>query len=142
MKMHFPVEKGMYMNSDSERFRDYFKSNLKNKTFLDLGAGYGDIVDLALSCGANAHGIEWEKSLINGSLQKQPNLIMQGDLFDANFNQYDFLFYFLGSADGREIELKEKLADYKGMLIINTETCPANWLPIFINGLNCDYKTF
>lgn len=131
------VTKGAYMASDPDRFRDYFEDNLSGKTFLDLGCGRGGIVQAAEDAGATASGIEWEQEFVD----EAPESCTQGDFFDADFNDYDYLFYYLKGSDDEDT-LKTRLNAFSGTLIIDTFFVDQVSVAEFKDGLTCNYVEF
>lgn len=77
------------------------------KRFLDLGSGDGRVVFLANLLGADAHGIEYEKRLVEASLRAQSAIsdlvdparirFINGDFFESPWSDYDVIFYFNAS---------------------------------------------
>lgn len=145
MTEQLAVEKGLYLPSTPGLFTDYFAANLSGKTFLDLGSGTGEIVDLALQHGAIAKGVEWETAFVTQSLARFPSLtdeiIEQGDFFDKNFNDYEVLFYYFWGTFAQNT-LITRLNEYSGLVILNLEECAIEYVNIFKQALTCDYVAF
>lgn len=87
-------------------------------TFLDLGSGDGRVVFMAAHLGADATGIEYDRTLHRIARSARRNLtdhiepgrarLLRGDFFKLDFSSYDVLFYF-GKGSFSEDRLLEKI---------------------------------
>ncbi len=87
-------------------------------TFLDLGSGDGRVVFMAAHLGADATGIEYDRTLhriaragrreLTDHFERGRAHLVRGDFFDHDFARYDVLFYF-GRGSFGEDRLLEKI---------------------------------
>jgi SAM-dependent methyltransferase len=85
--------------------------------FLDLGSGDGRVVFMAALLGAEATGIEYDRSLhrvagealarLEGVVPRERVRLRRGDFFRHDWSRYDVLFYF-GKGSFAETRLLEK----------------------------------
>lgn len=89
----------------------YLEKYLKpGQKFIDLGSGDGRVVFVASLFGAQAYGIEYDKTLVDISMKARKTLskkvidpekvhFIQGDFFDHDFSAYDVLYLNIGCAE-------------------------------------------
>lgn len=108
------LEHGIYAPSPPH-YLDQFETAIKGKRFLDLGSGRGEIVQKALSLGADAYGIEIEDELVMQSCC--PDRIIHGNLFTVDLSQYEVLYYYLSGTWNEGDLLKKIIREFRGFLI-------------------------
>jgi len=103
--------------------RDLFKKYVRGKNFLDIGAGDGRVLRLAVSCGAKkSRGSEIDKKFVESSSMQR--WIKICDFKEVDPKNFDVIYYFLGSTQevltGRdgEPEVIEYLKNFEGTLIL------------------------
>lgn len=105
--------------------KDFMEEFVKDKYFLDLGAGDGRVVMHALRHGAvKARGIEDDGAIINGSRYKR--YLMKGDMTTCRVKGYDCIYYYLGSNDDLEQALIDNLVEqgFAGTFILYHRKVP------------------
>jgi cyclopropane fatty-acyl-phospholipid synthase-like methyltransferase len=97
---------------------EFFSKYVKGKKFLDIGSGDGRIVTHAILCGANAFGVELYDEMIRKCVFKRR--IKKCNFLDVDFNNYEVLFYYVGSnaKDFNYFRLIKKLESFKGIFIL------------------------
>ena len=109
------TEHGIYCPSPMEGL-DKFAQVIRGKRFLDIGSGYGGIVERAQELGANAYGVEVNEELYRDSTCRDK--IFHKDVFDMDLTNWDVLYYYLGGCN-RECELFHKiLREHQGYTIL------------------------
>lgn len=101
---------GCYLPSEREDVIEALQAYCPDKTFLDLGDGYGQVREIAKECGAvNPRGIEIEDYATD----------IKGNMFEHDISQYDVLFYYSGGSK-REWDLLNWIKNtYRGVLLLN-----------------------
>lgn len=105
------TEHGIYQISDLAEILPIIKEFSLGKTFVDLGSGTGEVVDIAKDYAQNAVGIEIDTSLIS------ENSIL-GDIIESDLKPYNVAYYYLMGSN-REEELREKVRDFNGIIIVH-----------------------
>jgi len=126
------TQHGVYYPSDLEDLREPFKKYLKHKSFLDLGAGKGEVVELANECGALANGIEIDEAFYSVS-DKRWNYF--DDMFNLDWSKFNALYYYLWGSNQEE-RITDKLnAECKGLCFIYTGKMPEKFTKAFTDRL-------
>jgi SAM-dependent methyltransferase len=99
------AEKGLFYPSLLEDYLPAFTAEVRpGRRFLDLGSGDGRVVFLAAVLGADATGIEYDRSIHEIALAARRRLrriipagratLKQGDFLKEDVSRYDVIFYF------------------------------------------------
>lgn len=129
--MLIPTPNGTYFPTQNNKVD---LSQFKGMSLLDLGSGFGDFVEYALSEGLDAKGIEINPFFFNHS--KVQNRITLGDMLEMDWDA-DILFYYMTDIH-REDEFIEKLNHSEAIVIINTGGIPKYFADIFKSKLTID----
>ena len=113
--------KGLFYPSLLDDLLPAFRAEVRSgRRFLDLGSGDGRVVFLAAFLGADATGIEFERTLHHLARHARRRLahlvpiehahLRRGDFLVEDFSRYDILFYYAGHGSFLEQALMEKVA--------------------------------
>ena len=117
--------KGIYylFTNLSDLQKDFFRKYVTGKSFFDIGCGDGRIILKAMMCGAKKYsGVEIDGEFIKSSNMKR--YIKKGNYKEINPNNYEVIYYFLGSTekiplDGEgELEFINYIKNFEGTLIL------------------------
>jgi len=102
--------------------------------FLDLGSGDGRVVFLAALTGANATGIEYDRTLhrvarrcrraLEGILPLERIELRRGDFFEEDWSRYDVIFYYVDGSfnqSGIQHKLVDELRDDARLLLYHPQ---------------------
>lgn len=112
----------MWMTDIKDIPEDLFKQYVRGKSFLDLGAGDGRILSLAMRCGAKKFkGIEIDDLFLKTSpMQRHMKKL---NFYYSNPSEFEVLYYYLGSFEvpvknQGEPDFVEHLKDFVGTVIV------------------------
>ncbi len=129
------TKEGIYTPSITYEIEPAFEKYCKDKTFLDLGSGNGQVLGLAFKYGSMVTGIEIEKDFYENSQFKQ--WVINKDMFEVDWRNYDILYYFMKGCN-QEDRLIEKInEECRELLILYTNGSNQSEINRFTKNLKC-----